>query len=280
MAIICLKCRHQYDVTLFEFGNVVECDCGASIKLDPGKGLILENKNASEDAKKPFAQEKQYRNTQQPIIEAIFMRRQSNNFIIKNIESEQTYVFEHNPNNPWVEGELLTILVESTRTPGKHKVFLKGTVIHSVIDIGALNITPLKLHDLGLWDPFEHYGDEARDWFAGYLDKTYRYYEMETVDYYYDEMPDFDPCIDAMDLFHAGKADKAKRELGAFLCRDWRYLDGHNHLGIMEERVGNYQKMRKHYELAVKIGSLTLNRKLRRIVLPWDIVDPKIRIVC
>jgi len=45
MAIICPKCKHQYDVTLFQFGNVVECDCGARIKLDPRKGIVLERQN-------------------------------------------------------------------------------------------------------------------------------------------------------------------------------------------------------------------------------------------
>jgi len=206
-------------------------------------------------------------------IKAIFMRRQSNNFIIKDIESKKEYVFEHNPNNSWVEGELLTISVEGTRKSGKHKIFLQGTVIDSAIDIKALNITPLKLHDLGEWDPLEHYGEEAKKWFPEYLDKTYHCYEMEAIDYYYDEMPDFDPCIYAMDLFYAGKENKAKRELGAFLCKDWRYLDGHNHLGLMEERVGRYEKMRKHYELAVKIGSLTINKNLKRIILPWSIIE-------
>ena len=42
MAVLCPRCGHQYDVTLFEFGEIVKCDCGARIKLDPGKGIILE----------------------------------------------------------------------------------------------------------------------------------------------------------------------------------------------------------------------------------------------
>jgi DNA-directed RNA polymerase subunit RPC12/RpoP len=45
MAIICPKCKHQYDVTLFQFGSVVECDCGARIKFDPRKGIVLERQN-------------------------------------------------------------------------------------------------------------------------------------------------------------------------------------------------------------------------------------------
>jgi len=45
MAVICPKCKLQYDVTLFQFSNVVECDCGARIKLDPRKGVVLEIQN-------------------------------------------------------------------------------------------------------------------------------------------------------------------------------------------------------------------------------------------
>lgn len=84
-----------------------------------------------------------------PKTKAIFMRRQSKNFIIRDIETRKNYVFENNPNNPWVEGELLTISVESSGRSGKHKIFLKGTVVDSTIDIRALDITPLKLYDLG-----------------------------------------------------------------------------------------------------------------------------------
>jgi predicted Zn finger-like uncharacterized protein len=31
MAITCPKCGAQYDVTLFEFGRTVKCDCGQII---------------------------------------------------------------------------------------------------------------------------------------------------------------------------------------------------------------------------------------------------------
>ena len=45
MALICPKCGRQYDVTLFEFGHHVICDCGQKVTLkegnitrqDPGK---------------------------------------------------------------------------------------------------------------------------------------------------------------------------------------------------------------------------------------------------
>jgi hypothetical protein len=31
MAILCPNCQHQYDVTLFQFGRSVVCDCGTEI---------------------------------------------------------------------------------------------------------------------------------------------------------------------------------------------------------------------------------------------------------
>lgn len=28
MAVICPKCKSQYDITLFQFGRTLKCDCG------------------------------------------------------------------------------------------------------------------------------------------------------------------------------------------------------------------------------------------------------------
>jgi SAM-dependent methyltransferase len=36
MAIQCPRCRRQYDVTLFEFGRRIECDCGEELDLNTG----------------------------------------------------------------------------------------------------------------------------------------------------------------------------------------------------------------------------------------------------
>lgn len=35
MSIICKTCGRQYDITLFEFGNTVRCDCGNTIDFQP-----------------------------------------------------------------------------------------------------------------------------------------------------------------------------------------------------------------------------------------------------
>lgn len=55
MAIICPNCKQQYDVTLFEFDSVVQCDCGARIRLDPAKGIILEAKSLQNRGKLTMA---------------------------------------------------------------------------------------------------------------------------------------------------------------------------------------------------------------------------------
>ena len=36
MAIQCPKCRRQYDVTLFQFGRTVRCECGERLDLRQG----------------------------------------------------------------------------------------------------------------------------------------------------------------------------------------------------------------------------------------------------
>jgi DNA-directed RNA polymerase subunit RPC12/RpoP len=37
VAIRCERCGRDYDVTLFQFGRTVKCDCGATVrlKIDP-----------------------------------------------------------------------------------------------------------------------------------------------------------------------------------------------------------------------------------------------------
>jgi hypothetical protein len=34
MAVTCPECGRQYDITLFQFGSAVDCDCGASLLLE------------------------------------------------------------------------------------------------------------------------------------------------------------------------------------------------------------------------------------------------------
>ena len=36
MAITCPKCGKEFDVTLFQFGNTVRCDCGDCVDISVG----------------------------------------------------------------------------------------------------------------------------------------------------------------------------------------------------------------------------------------------------
>ncbi|MFH1458505.1 MAG: Smr/MutS family protein, partial [Candidatus Omnitrophota bacterium] len=40
MAIICPKCKSQYDITLFQFGRTLKCDCGYII--NPNERIPIE----------------------------------------------------------------------------------------------------------------------------------------------------------------------------------------------------------------------------------------------
>jgi len=42
MAVICPKCRWQYDVTLFQFGRTINCACGARVGLESRLSLRAE----------------------------------------------------------------------------------------------------------------------------------------------------------------------------------------------------------------------------------------------
>jgi broad specificity phosphatase PhoE len=44
MALQCPRCRRQYDVTLFQFGNLVQCECGATVDL--ARGHVVEDEAA------------------------------------------------------------------------------------------------------------------------------------------------------------------------------------------------------------------------------------------
>jgi hypothetical protein len=34
MSVVCPYCKRDYDITLFEFGHTIWCDCGKNVKLE------------------------------------------------------------------------------------------------------------------------------------------------------------------------------------------------------------------------------------------------------
>jgi len=50
MAVLCQKCKRQYDITLFQFGQAVKCDCGSVVEL---KEYYPLNKEKEDKFKRP-----------------------------------------------------------------------------------------------------------------------------------------------------------------------------------------------------------------------------------
>ena len=42
MAITCPNCQAQYDVTLFQFGKTIQCDCGQTVRLEEGHVIRID----------------------------------------------------------------------------------------------------------------------------------------------------------------------------------------------------------------------------------------------
>lgn len=51
MAITCPRCGKDFDVTLFQFGHVVQCDCGTWVERDRGhEHVVRDAKRESPEA--------------------------------------------------------------------------------------------------------------------------------------------------------------------------------------------------------------------------------------
>lgn len=155
--------------------------------------------------------------------------------------------------------------------------YLSGTIQSSRIDAAALGLTPLKLENLGMWDPDDEYwGEDDRPldpWEREIIAHGPRpLYEMEQVlpgDNIDD--PFNDPIIRAVDLKNNGDASAAY-DILTELCRaDLRCLDAHAHLGNFKFK--HFQMIAlSHYEVGMRIGELSLGENFNG-VLSWGLVD-------
>lgn len=44
MSIQCPNCKKEYDITLFQFDNIVKCDCGTVVNLSKEMNFVVEQK--------------------------------------------------------------------------------------------------------------------------------------------------------------------------------------------------------------------------------------------
>lgn len=152
-----------------------------------------------------------------------------------------------------------------------------GEVLSMRVDAKALGLTPLRLQDLGPWDPAEQYWGEdcepIEDWAKPIIARGPRpSFEMEQVLPGFDpDEPDDDPICRSVELKNVGQRQGAREILMGLCEADLRCLDAHAHLGNLEFEVGPESAV-QHYEVGVRIGELSLGEGFDG-VLPWGWID-------
>ena len=170
----------------------------------------------------------------------------------------------------------------ATVTPRKHWLFgghpyLSGEIQSTRIDMKALDLVPLGLEDMGMWDPEEEYwgeDDEPIDeWALPIIAHGPRpMFEMEQVLPGEDpEDPFSDPIIRSNELKNAGQGAEAIKILMELCRADLRCLDAHSHLGHFDFDRHPEDAIR-HYEVGLRIGELSLGDDFTGL-LPWGLID-------
>ncbi len=189
-----------------------------------------------------------------------------------------------------VEGEILTILPsKSWRSHKTH--YMTGEIKSRRIDIPALHLEPLALHDMWMWDPADEYwgepDDSTRILFTSIIDFGPRKsYEMEQIIPFEDpDDPISDPIIEASDYQQAGYHEEALRIMEKVITADLRCLDAHAHLGNWDFNSTNepdekiIDRARRHYEVGAHIGELSLGKDFNG-VLAWGHIDNRPYLRC
>jgi len=180
--------------------------------------------------------------------------------------------------NLWnvVPGQVLTVHPRKQWRYGGHP-YLSGEIQDARIDIAALGLAPLQLHEFGEWDPANHYwgedGDPLEAWATPIAAAGPRaQFEMEQI------LPgddpsdrDGDPILMASELARGGDIEGARKILMDMLQADLRSLDAHAHLGNLLFE-GAPDRAIVHYEVGFRIGEWSLGEPFNG-VLPWGLID-------
>ena len=175
-----------------------------------------------------------------------------------------------------VPGAIVTITPRKQWRYGGHP-YLSGEIESTRIDVQALDLVPLGLAEMGIWDPEEAYwgedGDPIDDWALPIIAHgPRRMFEMEQV--LPGEAPDDpfnDPIMQSNDLKEAGERSAAEKILMELCQADLRCLDAHSHLGnlVFDHHP---QDAIRHYEVGLRIGELSLGDNFAD-VLPWGLIN-------
>lgn len=181
-----------------------------------------------------------------------------------------------------VPGEVVSVRPHKEWTFGR-TLYIAGDIVDRRVDLAALRLVPLGLFRRGDWDMTERLGErEARalrrdPLYGPVLRQGSRpAWEMEQIIPGYDYAdPAADPIFRAVEHFNMGDVDTGYALLEQCIERDIRCLDGHAHLGLFTFRSGGplfVEKARRHYQLGVSIGDLTIGEEFTG-VLPWGWID-------
>lgn len=159
--------------------------------------------------------------------------------------------------------------------------YASGTVEKSAIDVGVLGIEPLPLERFGEMDlraihePFEESDRYAPLWLehSRAPRPAYEFHDIAWSGKRAFEAGDVEDCPvdDAMDMKEMGDLDGARALLMEELHDDLRYLDAHVHLGNIEFDLSP-EKALAHYEMAIRIGALSLPTD-EDLLLPWGCIS-------
>ena len=175
-----------------------------------------------------------------------------------------------------VPGDIATVKPRKQWRYAGHP-YLSGEIESTRLDAAALGLVPLRLENLGMWDPKEHYWGEEdepiEDWAKPIIARGPRpEFEMKQVMPGADpDDPVSDPIIESNGLKAAGDLTGAERVLMELCESDLRCLDAHSHLGtlFLDSRPENAIR---HYEVGMRIGQLSLGDDFSG-VLQWGFID-------
>ena len=173
-------------------------------------------------------------------------------------------------------GEIVTVKPRKQWRYAGHP-YLSGEIESTRLDVAALDLVPLRLEDMGMWDPKEDYWGEEdepiEEWAKPIIARGSRpEFEMEQVLPGADPDDLFsDPIIQSNDLKDAGDRLEAERILMELCQSDLRCLDAHAHLGNLAFDNRPKDAIR-HYEVGLRIGELSLGDGCDGVLL-WGHID-------
>lgn len=182
-------------------------------------------------------------------------------------------------------GEIVTVMPRKHWSYAGHP-YLSADITGTRFDLAALNLTPLKLTDEGIWDPKDEYWGEddnlLPEWAKEIIGRGSRpQYEMEQI------VPgvkpddfdiDTDPIFESVELKESGDFLGACHVLTGLLIADLRCLDAHAHLGNFEFDRRPEMALR-HYDIGRRIGELSLGPDFKSVLL-WGMIDNRPYLRC